>query len=48
MGEARGEKRDLIVRARSVVQAEYRGKEGVSAPLVLAPFETDAVYNPKP
>lgn len=25
-----------------------RGKEGASTPLVIALFETDAVYNPKP
>lgn len=46
MEEARGKKRDLMVCARSVVQA--KGKEGVSTPLVIVLFETDAVYNQKP
>lgn len=45
MEEARGERRlDSLCQ----ICGAGRGEEGVSTPLVIALFETDAVYNPKP
>lgn len=40
------EKRDLMVCARSVVQAAGNGNQCSCS--LIPPFETDAVYNPKP